>query len=81
VYKSSSQNFFHLISKLIFGSWTQKKIIELVRNKFNKQRLKRTIGDYLKKWYFSPQRPAKRAIQRDLAKGTNFLKEEVQEPK
>jgi hypothetical protein len=33
----------------------------------------RTMGDYLKRWNFTPQRPTKQAYQRDPAKVLEWL--------
>jgi hypothetical protein len=47
--------------------------LELVLIKFEKKVAERTICDYLKRWNFTPQKPAKRAYQRDPEKVDAWL--------
>jgi transposase len=65
-YKSSSQNTIHFFLNLNFSSWTRKAISQLVILKLKKQMAERIMGDYLKRWNFTPQRPTKKVYQRDL---------------
>jgi transposase len=59
--------------ELNFSSWTRKAVVELVMLEFKKNVAERTIGDYLKRWNFTPQRPRKVAYQRDPVKVSEWL--------
>jgi transposase len=47
--------------KLPFALWTRKAVKELVEREFGVVLAINTMGDYLRRWGFSPQRPKKRA--------------------
>jgi transposase len=49
--------------KLPFALWTRKAVQELVYNQFGLQLPIRTIGEYLKRWGFTPQKPLRRAYE------------------
>lgn len=49
--------------KLPFVLWDRKAIKELIYRRYGIVIAIRTIGDYLKRWNFSPQRPVKRAYE------------------
>jgi len=49
--------------KLDFALWDRKAVAELVERKFGVVLKPRSIGDYLKDWGFTPQKPIKRAYQ------------------
>jgi len=49
--------------KLAYGLWTRKAVKELVEREFGVVLAINTMGDYLRKWGFSPQRPKKRAYE------------------
>ena len=49
--------------KMLFMLWTRKAVKELVYRQYGVKVAIRTIGDYLKRWNFSPQRPVKRAYE------------------
>jgi transposase len=48
-----------------FFLWTRESIGLLIRNKFNIKLSKWTVGRYLANWGFSPQKPARRAIEQN----------------
>jgi transposase len=50
--------------KLPFALWNRKAIQAVVKQMWNVRIAIRTIGDYLKRWGFTPQKPAKRAYER-----------------
>jgi transposase len=50
---------------LNFSTWTRRAITQLALLKFNKKLAVRTMGDYLKRWRYSPQKPIKQAHQRN----------------
>jgi transposase len=49
--------------KLPFALWTRKAVQELVENQFVLRLPIRTIGEYLKRWGFTPQKPLRRAYE------------------
>lgn len=50
--------------KLPFALWNRKAIQEVIWNMWHLRIAIRTIGDYLKRWGYTPQKPAKRAYER-----------------
>jgi transposase len=60
---------------LNYSAWTRRAIAELVYILFKKQVAVRTIGDYLKRWEFTPQRPVKKAYQQDSEKVREWVEE------
>ncbi|MCH7733410.1 MAG: IS630 family transposase, partial [Candidatus Marinimicrobia bacterium] len=49
--------------KLSFVLWDRQAVKELIHRQFDIPIAIRTIGDYLQRWNFSPQRPVKRAYE------------------
>jgi transposase len=49
--------------KLPFALWTREAVEQLIELKFDIKLSKMTVGRYLKRWGFTPQKPAKRAIE------------------
>lgn len=49
--------------KLAFALWTRKAIRDLVSRLFGIRIPTRTMGEYLKRWGYTPQRPLKRAYE------------------
>jgi transposase len=49
-----------------FALWTRAAIGALIQAKFGIQMPVRTIGHYLKRWGFTPQKPLKRAYEQRL---------------
>jgi transposase len=58
---------------LNYSTWSRRAISELTENKFGLHIAIRTMGDYLKRWNFFPQKPTKRAYQRDERKVAEWL--------
>jgi len=51
--------------KLPFVLWTRESVRDLIKKKFQITVSLTTVGRYLKKWGFTSQKPAKRALERD----------------
>jgi len=62
--------------KLPFGLWTRKAVQELIRNQFGVKIAIRTVGDYLKRWGFTPQKPKKKAYEQNPKAVNKWIKEE-----
>jgi transposase len=60
--------------KLPFALWTREAVRDLIKARFDVTLALRTITDYLKRWGFTPQRPMKRATERQDAKIEKWLK-------
>jgi transposase len=58
---------------LNFSSWSRKAVRDLVSKLFHITVAVRTIGDYLDRWNFTPQKPAKKARQRDEEKVADYF--------
>jgi len=53
--------------KLPFVLWTREAVAELINRKYDVVISRWTAGRYLKRWGFSPQKPAKRALEQNPA--------------
>lgn len=62
--------------KLVYALWTRKAVKELVEREFKIVLAINTMGDYLRKWGFSPQKPKKRAYEQCTKKVQKWLDEE-----
>jgi len=62
--------------KLPYGLWTRKAVKELVEQEFGIVLAINTMGDYLRSWGFSPQKPKKRAYEQCSKKVKKWLDEE-----
>lgn len=62
--------------QLPYGLWTRKAVKELVFREFGVTLAINTMGDYLRKWGFSPQKPQKRAYEQNPKIVQKWLKEE-----
>lgn len=62
--------------KLPFMLWDRKSVQLLIKDKFNIDLSVWTVGRYLKKWGFTPQRPLAKSFEKDPKKVTKFLQEE-----
>ena len=62
--------------KLDFALWTTKAIKELIMREFDICIGRRAIGNYLKNWGFTPQKPKKRAYEQCPKKVQNWLAEQ-----
>src|SRR3982750_420782 len=49
--------------KLPFALWTREAIAALIQQKYDLKLPLRTLTDYLKRWGFTPQKPARQAIE------------------
>ena len=62
--------------KLPYGLWTRKAIKDLIKRTYNIEVAIRTMGDYLKRWGFSPQKPKKKAYEQNSKAVDKWLQEE-----
>src|SRR5690554_2806152 len=62
--------------KLDFALWTRKAVKELVEREFGIVIAITTMGDYLRKWGFTPQKPRKMAYEQCPKKVQKWLDEE-----
>jgi len=62
--------------KFKFALWTRQALQELIRHKYGQEVPQRTITDYLKRWGFSCQKPAKRAYEQHPVIVQKWLDEE-----
>jgi len=62
--------------KLDFALWTRKAVKELVDREFGVVLAINTMGDYLRKWGFTPQKPKKMAYEQCSKKVQKLLDEE-----
>jgi hypothetical protein len=51
--------------KLAFALWTRKAVCELILKDYKIKMPVRTCGEYLKRWGFTPQKPARRAYEQN----------------
>ena len=54
--------------KLPFALWTRKAVKMLIMERFGLEMPIRTVGEYLKRWGFTPQKPIRRAYERNEVK-------------
>lgn len=59
-----------------FALWTRKAVQELIRWRCHLTMPLRTVGEYLKRWGFTPQKPIKRAYEQNPLKVEQWLDEE-----
>jgi len=62
--------------KLPFVLWTREAVRTLIRRKFRIALSVTTVGRYLARWGFTPQKPVRRAYERDDAATRRWLEEE-----
>ena len=62
--------------KLSYALWTRKAIKELIKREFYIDIALTTMGDYLRKWGFTPQKPKKKAYEQKPADVKKWLDEE-----
>lgn len=60
--------------KLPFALWTRDAVKLLIRQRFSLEMPIRTVGEYLKRWGFTPQKPVKRAYEQSSEAVKNWLK-------
>lgn len=61
--------------KMPYALWTRKAVAELISDQTGIEMPIRTVGLYLKRWGFTPQRPAKRAYEQRPAQVQAWLDE------
>ncbi len=62
--------------KMPFALWTREAVAEFIFTQYGFRMPVRTVGDYLKRWGMSPQKPVKRAYQRSEPAVAKWLNEE-----
>jgi transposase len=62
--------------KLPFALWTREAVCELLRKRFGLSVSVWTAGRYLRNWGFTPQKPVRRAYERDPAAVKRWLSEQ-----
>lgn len=62
--------------KLSFALWTREAVAELIERRWGRRLSVWTVGRYLKKWGFTPQKPLRRAYERNPAAVRKWLDEE-----
>jgi transposase len=62
--------------KLPFYLWTREAVQQLIHQRFGVELSIWTVGRYLKRWGFTPQKPARRALEQDPAAVSRWLKTE-----
>ncbi|MBN4054592.1 IS630 family transposase [Nitrospira defluvii] len=62
--------------KLTFALWTRQAVQELIRLQFGIRMPIRTVGEYLRRWGFSPQKPLKRVYEQQPKAVQKWLKKE-----
>lgn len=67
--------------KLDYVLWTRKAVQELIKQEYDIDLPIRTVGDYLKRWGFTPQKPAKRAYEQSTKAVKRWLEEDYPEIK
>jgi transposase len=61
--------------KLPFALWTRDAVRMAIKKRYKIDLPLRTVGDYLKRWGFTPQKPAKRAYEQNPEKLRQWLEE------
>lgn len=61
--------------KLPFALWTRQAVCELLADRFNLQLSVWTVGRYLKRWGFTPQKPLRRAYEQNPKAVKRWLKQ------
>lgn len=62
--------------KLPYALWTRKAVKELIKSQYEIEMPIRTVGEYLKRWGFTPQKPIRRAYEQQPEKIKKWLKEQ-----
>ena len=62
--------------KLPYALWTRKAIKDLIKRTYKIDIAIRTMGDYLKRWGFTPQKPKKKAYEQNSKAINKWLKYE-----
>ena len=67
--------------KMDFALWSRQAVQRLIEIEFQIKMPIRTVGEYLKRWNFTPQKPIKRAYERNEKNVQKWLKEDFPEIK
>lgn len=67
--------------KLDYVLWTRKAVMELIEQELAIKMPIRTVGEYLKRWGFTPQKPVKQAYEQNPKAVQRWLDEEYPEIK
>jgi transposase len=67
--------------KLDYALWTRKAVMELIKQETGIDMPIRTVGEYLKRWNFTPQKPVKNAYEQNPKAVQNWLDNEYPEIK
>ncbi len=62
--------------KMDFALWTRDAVRQLIRERFDVHLAVRSMGDYLNRWGFTPQKPIKRAYEQQSEAVRKWLDEE-----
>jgi len=62
--------------KLPFALWTRVAVQQYIRERYRIKMPIRTVGEYLSRWNFTPQKPLKKAYKQNSVAVNNWLKEE-----
>ena len=62
--------------KLDYALWTRKAVMELIEQETGMRMPIRTVGEYLKRWGFTPQKPVKRAYEQNPKAVQRWLDED-----
>lgn len=62
--------------KMPFALWTRQAVQQLIKHQYKIAMPIRTVGEYLRRWGFTPQKPAKRAYEQNPKAVQKWLDEE-----
>ena len=62
--------------KMVYALWTRQAVAELIRDRYGIELAVRTMGLYLERWGFTPQKPMKKAYEQSPAAVRKWLDEE-----
>ncbi|MBS0543333.1 MAG: winged helix-turn-helix domain-containing protein [Proteobacteria bacterium] len=62
--------------QLEFALWNRRAVMLAIKQLFGIEMPIRTVGEYLRRWGFTPQRPVKRALEQDPARLKAWLQDE-----
>ena len=62
--------------KLPFAFWTRRAVIQIIKKFYRIDMPLRTVGEYLKRWGFTPQKPLRRAYEQNPEAVQKWLEEE-----
>lgn len=67
--------------KLDYALWTRKAVMELIEKEYGISMPIRTVGEYLKRWGMTPQKPQRRAYEQRAPEVKKWLEEDYPEIK